>query len=162
MPIPVACPSCRHRLRIPENLAGRRVTCPRCNHPLEAPAAEEAPPEPATAAPSPEAEPRPCAPLPLATRLGIAALALGLVAVLVLCLPIVGFASPALSGAGLLCGLGGLFSSLARGVRKGSGLAAETAGPSYHFGDRAVDFPLAGSALCILALGLALVPFFLS
>src|SRR5689334_16819561 len=111
MPVRVACPSCRRRLRVPEDLAGRRVTCPRCNHALDVPPPEEAPAEEPVSAPSPEAEPE-ALPLPLPTRLGVVALGLGLASVLVLCLPVVGYVSPVLSGAGLMLGTCGLMCAL--------------------------------------------------
>jgi hypothetical protein len=101
--------------------------------------------------PSPAAEP-----LPRPARLGVAALALGLVSVLVLCLPVVGYVSPFLSGLGLLLGLAGLFGALTPSSSPASG-----ADPVRRFGTRAWDYPLAGVAACLLALGLALLPLLL-
>src|SRR5262249_59211535 len=34
-----ACPCCGRKLRVPDHLAGRRVSCPRCQEPLVIPAA---------------------------------------------------------------------------------------------------------------------------
>src|SRR5262249_20672219 len=152
MAIRVPCPACRRKLKVPEDLAGRRVTCPRCNKVLEVPIPEKSPEEVPDPASTPEHEPQPYVPLPLATRFGIAAVALGLLAILILCLPLVGTLSPGLSGLGLMCGLSGMISSLVRGVRKASGLFPETVPLSFQFGARAVDFSLAGSLVCLLAL----------
>jgi hypothetical protein len=96
--------------------------------------------------------------LPLSARLGIVALALGLSAVLVLCLPVVGYAALGLSSVGLVLGLGGLVQSLQeRGVRRGG---AGGGGASFPFGTHPVAVPLAGAAACLAALALALVPWF--
>jgi hypothetical protein len=96
--------------------------------------------------------------MPLAARLGVAALALGLGSVLLLCLPFIGYASIALSGAGLLLGAAGLLRALT-GDGGPSGYAlAGGAGASRGFGARASDYALAGVAVCLLALALALWP----
>jgi hypothetical protein len=82
------------------------------------------------------------------------ALVLGLVSVLILCLPWIGYASFVLSGVGLLLGLGGLF-----GAHDGPGAyALAEGGESRRFGQRARDYPLAGAGACLLALALALLP----
>ena len=39
VPIPVVCPQCQRRVRVPAKLAGRRVLCPGCNGRIEVPAA---------------------------------------------------------------------------------------------------------------------------
>ncbi len=38
MPDIIACPSCAGKLRIPDDLQGRKVRCPACNHTFDAPA----------------------------------------------------------------------------------------------------------------------------
>ncbi len=79
------------------------------------------------------------------------ATALGLVAVLILCLPGVGYISPMLSGVGLILGSWGLVRTLRQ-------VHAVSPAP-YRFGARASDYPLAGTVACLLALALALLPF---
>ena len=146
------CPSCGHKLRVPEHLADRGIVCDACGEILPGPALPHALPE-ARAGHSPEAPP-----LPLPARLGIASVALGLSSVPVLCVPVVGYAALPLSGVGLLLGLGGLLAALAGGAgapRSAPGGAA-TLG---HFGARGRDYPLAGVAACLLALVLGLLPF---
>lgn len=46
MPVIVACPACGGKLRIAEELQGRRVRCPRCNHTFDSPAEPEPPTTP--------------------------------------------------------------------------------------------------------------------
>ncbi len=46
MPITVACSSCNRKLRVPDDLLGKRVKCPTCGNTFEATAEDEAPPEP--------------------------------------------------------------------------------------------------------------------
>ena len=54
---------------------------------------------------------------PLHGRLGLASAALGLASVLTLCLPLIGYVAPAVSGAGLLVGLCGLVVAVRSGKR---------------------------------------------
>jgi hypothetical protein len=70
------------------------------------------------------------------------ALVLGLAAVLVLCVPLLGYASFVLGGLGLLLGLWGLFRSPGRdsGVPKG-----RAGGPAAVSAGRALAYPLAGA-----------------
>ena len=119
MAVRVSCPSCSAKIRVPEELAGRRVTCPRCEDAVRVPHADPAPAD--NFSPLPD-EP----PLTPSARLGAVSLGLGLLAVLVLCVPFVGYASPALSGLGVLLGLGGLFN--ARRERAPSGPGPHHAG----------------------------------
>jgi hypothetical protein len=80
---------------------------------------------------------------------------LGTFSVLVLCLPFVGYAALGLSGIGLLVGLWGLvIACLGGGSAPPGGLR------SRRFGERGYDYPLAGIGMCLLALALALLPFF--
>jgi hypothetical protein len=73
---------------------------------------------------------------------------------MVLCLPVVGYVSPFLSGLGLLLGLAGLFDALTPSPSP----AGEAEEAVRRFGTRAWDYPLAAVAACLLALGLALLP----
>src|SRR5688572_1081941 len=83
--IATTCPTCGRRVNVPETLAGRRIACPRCADAWRVPQAEAAE-EAATAGPAAgEAEGR----LALSLRLGIAAVVLGMLSVVVLCLPFV-------------------------------------------------------------------------
>jgi hypothetical protein len=97
-------------------------------------------------------------PLPPSARLGVAALALGLVSVMVLCLPVLGYAAIGLSGVGLLLGLGGLYRAAVLADAGAYAHAAGAARTSARFGERRWDFPLAGVAACLLTLTLALLP----
>ena len=154
----ITCPFCRRKLRVPDRLAGRRVSCPRCHQAVAVPAPPDSLEEAVDAARSAEAPSSPAAeaPLPVSIRLGIAGLGLGLFSVLVLCLPFLGYASPVLSGVGLLLSLVGLVSAPTGGT--GNYSLAGAAGVSRSFGARARDYPLAGLGVCLLALALALWP----
>jgi hypothetical protein len=147
MPVPVACPVCKRRLRVPEKYAGRRVTCLHCRQAVAVPLWEE-PPAATPATTVAESEPLQAP----STRLGIVALALGLLSVLVLCVPVVGYTSLGLSSIGLLLGLWGL---LASGRENGKGSAH---GLWLVRGQR-VNYPLAGTVTCLIALALTLLPF---
>jgi len=151
----VPCPTCGRRLRIPDHLLGRRVTCPRCGSGVAVPLRETEPP-PAAAVSAPDGTD--IADWPWFTRLGALSAGLGLVSVLGLCLPLFRYLAPALSGVGLLLGLGALVgawreSRPAAGAEPGSGIGIE-----QGFGARARDLPLAGVVACLLALVLALLP----
>ena len=152
----VVCPSCQHKLRVPEHLDGRQLICPACNDTVEPPGLEAeylravehaTPPGPAL---SSAAE----APLSLPARLGAVSMFLATLSVLVLCLPYVGYAAPGISGIGLLVGLGGLVCA-----STGSGAAPAGERRPQRFGERGRDYPLAGIGMCLLALTLALLPF---
>jgi hypothetical protein len=155
----VRCPSCRKKVRVPDHLAGRKVTCPRCDEvlvvPVELPESVEettVPPEEET----PQEEP-----LPTSARAGIVALALGCVSVMIMCVPIVGYISIVLSAAGLPLGLWGLHRSRMDGTQTLSRTltgAAPTEGGLGSFGTRAQHYPLAGVGACLIALVLALLP----
>jgi hypothetical protein len=83
---------------------------------------------------------------------------LGLVSILITCLPFVGSVSPLLSGLGLMLGFGGLFCSLRHGGERAVPLFAGGSQASSGFGARARDYPLAGTVACLLALVLVLLP----
>jgi hypothetical protein len=85
---------------------------------------------------------------PPGARLGAVALVFGVAAVAVLCVPVLGYASVALSSLGLLLGLGGLMHQTV--APHGAGISGS-----------AVLFPLAGTLVCLAALLLALLPFLL-
>jgi hypothetical protein len=150
MTVRVTCPTCGETLRVPEERAGSRVRCPCCEDALRVPQAESAPADQATSLPD-------YLPMPLPARLGVASLALGLLAVLVLCVPFVGYASPALSALGVLLGLGSLINS-PRGRGRCEGVPA-SGGAWAALGGRAPNYPLAGVAACLAALGLFLLPY---
>ena len=165
----VSCPVCGRKLRVPDDLAGRRACCPECAEPVRVPRGQD----PAEAAPSstPSADT-----LPLPARLGLASLALGLLSVMVLCLPFVGVVAVGLSGIGVLLGVGAVFTTFRQGaatlglglrfssLRHGGpalGLPAGGAGGVRRFGEGTLDYPLAGVGACLLALTLALLPWVL-
>ena len=149
----VTCPSCQRQLRVPDQLADRLLICPGCNEAVPVPnrkaeylrLVDNASP-PQGAGPSTAGEEL----LPFPARLGVVAMLLGVLSVLVLCLPYVGYAALGLSGVGLLLGLWGLASAYLSG--------------SHSAGIRQPEksYPLGGVAACLLALALALIPFLLS
>ena len=119
MTIPVVCPACKRHLHVPEKLAGRRVTCTRCGAPVRAPLPEEPPKEAPMRAPTTRTAAAAAADAtPSSARLGIGALVLGLVAILILCVPLVGYASLGLSGIGLMLGIAGLFYARTESMRR--------------------------------------------
>jgi hypothetical protein len=111
-------------------------------------AAENAPPPGPVPASAGEA------PLSFPARLGAVSMFLGTFSVLVLCVPYVGYAALGLSGIGLLVGLWGLVSACL-----GGGSTPPVSSRSRRFGERGLDYPLAGIGMCLLALTLALLPF---
>lgn len=153
----IVCSYCHKKLRPPARLAGRKVTCPRCEAALTVPLLSDSSEEIPTDIPAPETGPEE-PPLPASARIGIAALVLGCISVLIMCLPIVGYASIILSGIGVPVGLVGLI----RARMEGEGMLCRSltggAGSARGFGARARDYPLAGTVACVLALTLALLP----
>lgn len=152
----INCPTCHKKIRPPDHLAGRRVVCPRCEAVLTVPenlaqAIEEAANVEST---SPVEDP----PFPPAARLGMISIGLGLCAILIICLPVIGYLSAGLSGIGLLLGLAGLYRSWTDSDPLPPQVAAGGVGIWSGFGTRTRDYPLAGIAACFLALALALVP----
>lgn len=155
----VRCPSCRKKIRPPDHLAGKRVTCPRCEAVLTVPVPLDSSQEiaiPSAPPPPPQIAPED-APLPSSARFGIVALVLGCISVLIGCLPFSSYASLVLSGLGLPLGLWGLIRArmeegiLCRSLTGGAGITGT-------FGARTQDYPLAGIAICFVALTLSLVP----
>ena len=90
------------------------------------------------------------------TRLGVVALGLGLLSIAVLSLPFIGYSSFVLSGLGLLFGLWGLFHALRRNV---GGKSPTGGSAAAGIGGRGLGYALAGTAVCLAALLLALLPF---
>jgi len=163
MSVRVKCPSCGRGLSIPDHLSGRPTVCPWCSDSVPVPPADLSPEEEAVLGTAPAPAPIPDLPgtdlrdLPKPSRLGALSAGLGLASVLILCLPFVGYAAIGLSGVGLVLGLYAL--ALAR--RDGTPATPATApgGAAGHgLGARAVDWPLAGVAACLVGLGLALWP----
>ncbi len=153
----VVCSHCRKKIHPPDRLAGRRVTCPRCEAVLTVPLLLDSSEEIATDTLAAETEAQD-PPMPLSARMGIVALVLGCVSVLIMCLPIIGYASIVLSGVGLPMGLWGLF----RARMEGNGMLCRSltggVGVAGRFGSRPRDYALAGIVACLLALTLSLLP----
>jgi predicted RNA-binding Zn-ribbon protein involved in translation (DUF1610 family) len=159
MRLPIRCPSCHRVMHVPEHLAGRKVTCPRCGNPVRVRAQEDSSDEvPASTASGPGGSVEAGERSPPATRLGVGALALGLVSMMVLCLPMVGTMSLGLSGLGLVLGLCGLVCSERQGKKRTGHELAGTLRMPALLGEHVMSFPLAGTIVCFLALGLALLP----
>jgi len=149
----VICSHCRKKLHPPARLAGRKVMCPRCEAVLAVPLSSDSDEEIPSNLPAETGPEEP--PLPASARIGIAALVLGCISVLILCLPVVGYASIGLSGIGVPVGLWGLL----RARMEGNGMLCRSlTGVVGDFGTRARDYPLAGTVACLLALTLALLP----
>jgi hypothetical protein len=161
MSLTVVCITCKYKLRVPSRLAGRRVTCPKCGQAVQAP--EAPPPEPEDAAKPPPVDPNvpaPEVPLSLADRCGRAGLMLGVFAFLVLFLGLclgdyANIACALVSGFGLSLSLFGLIGSALSVV--GARLRGKPRGTNTRK-DLPVSYPIAGSAVCTLVLGLALWP----
>ncbi|MHB1426404.1 MAG: hypothetical protein ACYC3I_24845 [Gemmataceae bacterium] len=152
----IVCPSCRKRIHPPDHLAGRRVTCPRCNAVVVVPAELIKVVEEVSTAETSSSIEEPS--FPKSVRLGILALGLGLVSILFLCLPFIGYLSIGLSCAGLVAGFLGCYHARKDENASLPSVVATGAGVWDGFGARARDYPLAGVAACLLALILALLP----
>jgi len=153
----VVCPTCFKKLRPPDRLAGRRVTCPRCEAVLTVPLSTDSDEQIPTDLPAPDLEPED-PPLPKSARFGIIALFLGCISILIMCLPIVGYASLILSSVGVPVALWGLLRAHYEGNEMIYRSTPGGAGIVGSFGKRARDYPLAGVVVCLLALVLAIVP----
>jgi hypothetical protein len=111
----------------------------------------------ASSTPEEETEPEQ-PPLPRSARVGIISMILALVAILVMCLPVIGgYASLVLSALGLPTGLWGLLLTRTQG---GGSLSYSQVGGGIWagFGTRAEHYPLAGIVASLLAMALSLVP----
>src|SRR5690349_3319550 len=127
----VSCPSCRKKVRVPDHLAGRRVTCPRCDEVLVVP---DELPESVEEVVVPEADAPEEEPLPTSARVGIVALILACVSVMIMCLPVIGYASIVLSAVGLPLSLWGLHRARTDGDQTLSHTLTGTAGLEGGFG----------------------------
>src|SRR5438132_964781 len=144
-------------MRIPDRLAGKHVSCPPCHTVIDV---AEAPktirgvstesleelidgPVAATATKEPSLGQELRGALSRSSGLGALSVFLGLISILLLCVPFVGLIAIPLGGLGFLLGLGGLIVAKLKG-------------------DRDQKFPLAGSAVCLIALALALFPLLVS
>jgi hypothetical protein len=81
--------------------------------------------------------------------------ALGLMAVLILCIPYLGYAGFLFSGAGLLIGLWGLLNPKRTALQR---RAADIFTPSSPWQAKGLTHPLVGIGICLFALFLALLP----
>ena len=162
MPIAAQCHACGRRLRVPSQYAGRRVTCTKCGAAVPVgkepvPASEvEKKKTPVALPPPPAASPLP-EPHTFSDRLGITALALGLVSILIFCLPYARYGAILFSGVGLLLGITGLLDVLAKGLRQRASMSS--AGSLSSLSITAAGYPCGGTATCLIALLLALAPY---
>jgi hypothetical protein len=144
---------------VSEKHAGRRIICPRCSRPVRVPLHFRGDVDDDMLGAPEQVEEEPI-PLPHSTHFGIASLTLATVSVLVLCIPVVGHLSFALSGLGLLLGLIGLvtYSPPERSApgRHSSRPQRDFLGMDLY----ARNFPWLGIVACLLAIGLAAAPFF--
>lgn len=152
----IVCPSCRKKLRLPDQFAGRRVMCPRCDEVLVVPTelvkvVEDAGTTEETSPPEEDL------PFPKPARWGIIALVLGMISTFMKCVPWINYVAIGLSGLGLLLGLSGLYRArtdsqpLPPSVASGAGICA-------GFGTRVRDYPLAGVVACLFSLLLNMWP----
>jgi hypothetical protein len=82
---------------------------------------------------------------------------LGLVAILILCVPLVGYASLGLSGIGLMLGIAGLFYARTESMRR---MVSPAGAQGLHpRAGRELNYPLGGILVCLLAATLVLLPF---
>jgi hypothetical protein len=140
---------------VPDRLAGRRVTCPRCDAPVDVPKPIEAPSEEKAPTAHPALTLQGDGALPRSAHLGTLSLVLGLISVLVLCIPYVGYAAFLLSGTGLVLGLAGVFEGMVHTARSRGGRAVLQIASWRR---PALGWPLAGVAVCLFVLFLALWP----
>lgn len=119
MAIPVTCPTCDKKFSAPNEAAGRKARCPSCSTPLMIPGLASG-----VARPKP-ADPDDWAPRPAvrqANGFGVASLILGILALLVCWIPLIGLAAVPLGGIGLILGIVGIVVA-SKDRRKGSALA---------------------------------------
>src|SRR5437870_4480381 len=154
MAITVVCPACGGRLSAPSQLLGRMAKCPQCGQTVKVAPSANSPAEPPRAVPSRRPK---SSPSELETRtaeivvkrsgdsetrsrnarisygLGIPSLVLGTIAFLFSWVPKVSLLSIPLGGLGLLLGIAGLVIAI---IQRGRG----------------IGFPIAGSAVSLVAL----------
>lgn len=156
MSVRVVCGACRYKLKVPSRLAGRRVTCPKCGHAVQAPEVE--PPSPEKEAKAAPADPTLTVPeIPLSTtdRLGRAAMMLGLLSILIICVPQLFWLCVSLSGVGLIMSMCGVLANLAKDITRRLGGKVPVAKSRR---DLPVSYPIAGATVCTIALALILLP----
>jgi hypothetical protein len=157
----VVCRGCKRDIPVPEGQAGRWFMCPHCNETLFVPGPGDPPaadPDHGDARQPGPAEPAGADSFSPADRLGVAALFLGTVSILILCIPFLGYGALALTSAGLTLGLGGLFKARQdrpRSPRPRARRARRRGRP----GEYPVNYPLIGILACLIALALELLPF---
>ena len=159
MTIAARCSSCNHKLRVPDRLAGRLVACTKCGSAVPVgsppPTEPERPPAATEEPPLPVASPLP-RPVTTADRFGVTALTLGLVSILILCLPYIGYGAILLSGVGIFLGAWGMLDA---GIRQVRGLAPSSSEANASFFSRqGAAYAIAGAATCMVTLALALLP----
>jgi hypothetical protein len=159
----IACPSCKRQIRVREGEEGRWLLCPRCQEGVYIPGPEEPPDRPRTRhePDDPDAEEEQIVFSP-SDRLGIAALLLGTVSVMLLCIPFVGLAAFGLSSVGIVLGFTGLYGRGQESRKRFRRPAARRASSKHPFRDYNINYPLAGIVACLLALLLAFLPFLIS
>jgi hypothetical protein len=145
---------------VAEKHAGRRIMCPRCSRPVRVPLHFRGDEDDELLGAPEQVEEEPI-PLPHSTHFGIAALTLATVSVLVLCIPVVGYLSIALSALGLLLGLIGLV-TYSPPERDPPGRGRSRPQRDFLGIDLyARGFPWLGIVASLLAIGLAVAPFIL-
>jgi hypothetical protein len=104
----IICDSCRRRVRVPEEFAGKRVTCPKCEQPVYVPATagEAAQEYSRNTGNTSEENDEEIYEYP--DQLGMVSLTLASASVLMLCIPFVSYLVIAVSAAGVIIGLAGL------------------------------------------------------
>jgi hypothetical protein len=150
------CPFCDKKIHVAEDFADSRMTCPRCGDSVRIPWVDETA---GNAASGGSVGIEAADHLPLSARYGVAALALGLTSVIIMCVPVVGYGSLGLSGIGILLSLWGLIRSLREGNRWFGLPRNRGVEMPDLLGGCVLSFPLAGTLLCSLTLTLALLPF---
>lgn len=131
--IELKCPTCRHQLRIRNEFAGKRGQCKYCKTPIAVPFERTAQISSQSDYSGNDLEPEVPSVEKQRSALGLAAVALGIGAVLLSTIPVAGLASPLLAAAGVTCG----FVALATATKSG------TVG---------VGAPIAGSIVSVVAL----------
>jgi hypothetical protein len=159
MPIAAQCDACGYRLRVPGKYAGRRVTCTKCGAAVPVGSRATAPPAPVEKKAPPRAAPASSAlrePQSMSDRLGMTAMMLGLVSILVLCLPFIGYAAIAFSALGVVIGMAGLLDALVKGLRQRFLTAGSSA--AFSLSMTGLAYPCLGTITCLISLVLALIP----
>ncbi len=157
MPVLAQCQACGRRLRVPSKYVERLVTCTKCGAGVRVPRAS--PPAPAATpvkkpAPVPVNTPLP-EPQTFSDRLGIAGMTLGVLSILIVWLPFLGYGSLVLSSTGVILAVAGLLDALVRSTRQR--LSALSGGGTSALSLSAVGYACAGACVSLLALAVAMV-----